>query len=107
MKILLPAILLTITWGESTYAQTNESVSSSEVNNILLGTYNPVTYQSSTIIIDPDVISPGLMNRISTDSLKTDLIALAHFNSTNTFSDTVSNTRAIVAARRRGFNKFL
>src|SRR5260221_4479260 len=107
MKILLPAILLTITWGESTYAQTNESVSSSEVNNILLGTYNPVTYQASTIIIDPDVISAGLINRISTDSLKADLIALANFKNRNTFSDTVSNTRGIGAARRWVFNKFL
>lgn len=107
MKILLPAILLAITWGESTYAQTNESVSSSEVNNILLGTYSPVTYQASTIIVDPDVISADLMNRISTDSLKADLIALANFKNRNTFSDTVSNTRGIGAARRWVFNKFL
>jgi len=107
MKILLPAILLTITWGESTYAQTNESVSSSEVTKILVGNYNPLTYQASTIITDPDVISAGLMNRISADSLKADLIALANFKNRNTFSDTTSNTKGIGAARRWVFSKFL
>jgi hypothetical protein len=107
MKILLPAILLTITWGESTYAQTNESVSSSEVTRILVGNYNPLTYQASTIITDPDVISAGLMNSISADSLKADLIALANFKNRNTFSDTTSNTKGIGAARRWVFSKFL
>lgn len=107
MKILLPAILLTITWGESTYAQTNESVSSSEVTKILVGNYNPVLYQASTIITDPDIISAGLMNRISADSLKADLITLANFKNRNTFSDTTSNTKGIGAARRWVFSKFL
>jgi hypothetical protein len=107
MKILLPVILLTITWGECTYAQTNESVSSTEVNKILLGNYNPLTYQATTIITDPDIISAGLMNNISADSLKADLVALANFKNRNTFSDTTSNTRGIGAARRWVFNKFL
>jgi hypothetical protein len=107
MKILLPAVLLTITWGESTYAQTNESVSSSEVTRILVGNYNPITYQASAIITDPDVISAGLMNRISADSLKADLITLANFKNRNTFSDTTSNTKGIGAARRWVFSKFL
>src|ERR1700742_1437387 len=107
MKILLPAIFLTITWGESTYAQTRESVSSSEVIKILVGNYNPVLYQASTIVTDPDVISAGLMNSISADSLKADLITLANFKNRNTFSDTVSNTKGIGAARRWVFSKFL
>src|ERR1700754_3507524 len=107
MKILLPVLLLTVTWAESTSAQTKESVSSPEVTKILVGNYNPVTYQASTIITDPDMISAGLMNRISADSLKADLIALANFKNRNTFSDTASGTKGIGAARRWVFNKFL
>jgi len=107
MKILLPAVLLTMTWGERTCAQTNESVSSAEVNKILLGTYTPVTYQASAIITDPGIISAELVSRISADSLKADLIAFANFQNRNTFSDTISNTRGIGAARRWVYNKFL
>lgn len=106
MKNLLPALLLTITWGGSTYAQSNMSVSSTEVNKILLGTYTPASYQASVLITDPDIISTELMNRISADSLKADLIALANFKNRNTFSDTVSNTRGIGAARRWVYSKF-
>jgi len=107
MKNLLSAVLLTIVWGECTYAQTNQTVSSSEVNKILLGTYNPVNYQASTVITDPGVISAGLMNGISTDSLRADLFALAGFKNRNTFSDTSSSTKGIGAARRWVYNKFL
>ncbi|HEY6901624.1 MAG TPA: M28 family peptidase [Puia sp.] len=107
MKFLLPALLLATTWEGSTYAQTNIAVSSTEVNKILLGTYNPATYQASTIITDPDIISAGLMNRISADSLKADLIAFAGFKNRNTFSDTVSTTRGIGAARRWVYSKFM
>lgn len=106
MKFLLPAVLLTITWGECTYAQTNQTVSSTEVNKILLGTYNPVNYQATTVITDPDVISAGLLNQISTDSLKADLYTLAEFRNRNTFSDTSSTTQGIGAARRWVYSKF-
>ena len=101
MKFLLPVVLLTITWGECTYAQNNQAVSSTEVNKILLGTYNPVNYRATTVITDPNVISAGLLSQISTDSLKADLYALAGFKNRNTFSDTSSATRGIGAARRQ------
>jgi hypothetical protein len=106
MKFLLPAVLLTITWGECTYAQNNQAVSSTEVNKILLGTYNSVNYQATTVITDPDVISAGLLSQISTDSLKADLYALAGFKNRNTFSDTSSTSRGIGAARRWVYSKF-
>lgn len=107
MKILLPAILLTITWVECTYAQTNEAVSSTEVNKILLGNYTPSSYQATNIITDPNIISTELMNRISIDSLKADLFALANFQNRNTFSDTTSTTRGIGAARRWIMSKLM
>ncbi|MBS1604244.1 MAG: M28 family peptidase [Bacteroidetes bacterium] len=106
MKFLLPVVLLTTTWGECTYAQNNQAVSSAEVNKILLGTYNPVNYQATTVITDPGVISAGLLSQISTDSLKADLYALAGFRNRNTFSDTTSTTRGIGAARRWIYSKF-
>jgi hypothetical protein len=107
MKNLLPIILLTLFWDGQGYAQTNESVSSTEVDNILKGSYNPLTYQASTIITNPGVISAGLVAGISPDSLKADLFAMRRFQNRNTFSDTVSSTRGIGAARRWVYNKFL
>jgi hypothetical protein len=87
-------------------AQTNESVTSAEVNSILLGSYNPVSYQASTIITDPNTISAGVLGGVSADSLKTDLLALNGFFNRNTFSDTTSSTTGIGATRRWVFNKF-
>ncbi len=81
MKILLPAVFLTVMWGDGSYAQFNPLVSSTEVNNILLG--------------------------ISADSLKADLVAFAGFKNRNTFSVTVLNTKGIGAARRWVYNKFV
>jgi hypothetical protein len=88
-------------------AQSNESVTSTVVNNILLGNYTPSTYQATTVITDPNVISQGLLSNISADSLTADLFALNSFQNRNTFSDTSSATTGIGAARRWVYNKFL
>jgi hypothetical protein len=106
MKFLLPVFLLAVTWGESAIAQSNESVSSAEVTNVLVGRYTPARYRASTIITDPDIISKGLLQGISTDSLKADLIALNNFRNRNTFSDTLAGNRGIGAARRFINSKF-
>jgi hypothetical protein len=82
-------------------------VPSTVVNNILLGNYNPATYQAATIITDPTVISQGLLQGISADSLTADMVALNGFTNRNTFSDTSSSTFGIGAARRWVFNKFI
>src|SRR5579859_2064354 len=107
MKKLLPAILLTLVWGGGAYAQSAMAVTSTEVNKIILGNYTPSTYQATNIITDPGIISAELVNAISADSLKADLIALNNFQNRNTFSDTTSTTRGIGAARRWVYNKFL
>jgi len=107
MKNLLSVVLLILLWDCGSYAQTHMSVSSIEVDNILKGNYDPLSYQASTVITDPSVISSGLLSRISPDSLKTDLFAMRRFQNRNTFSDTVSSTRGIGAARRWVYNKFL
>jgi hypothetical protein len=94
---LLPCLMA---WALTPYAQTNPSVTSTEVNNILLGNYTPATYQASTIIDNPSIISAGLLGDVSTDTLTADLYALNAFYNRNMFSDTVSNSTGIGAARR-------
>jgi hypothetical protein len=94
---LLPCLMA---WALTPYAQTNPSVTSTEVNNILLGNYTPATYQASTIINNPSIISAGLLGDVSTDTLTADLYALNAFYNRNMFSDTVSNSTGIGAARR-------
>ncbi len=107
MKNQLIAFILSLFWGIGAFAQSNESVTSTVVNNILLGSYSAATYQASTIITDPNVISAGLLQDISTDSLRADLFSLNTFQNRNTFSDTSSATSGIGAARRWVFNKFV
>jgi hypothetical protein len=107
MRTLFPLFLLTITWAGKTYAQTSPKVVNVTVDNILQGSYTPSAYAASTVITDPDVISAGLVNSISADSLKADLFALNSFQNRNMFSDTNSTTRGIGAARRWVYNSFL
>ena len=76
MKILFPVAALLLLAEAGVNAQSNMSVTSTEVNNILLGSYNPGTYAASTVITDPSIISAGLLNDISADSLKADTASL-------------------------------
>lgn len=107
MKTLLLVLLFCTAAGTASVAQSNESVTSTVVNNILLGNYTPSTYQASTIITDPNTISAGLLSTISADSLKADLFTLNSFQNRNMFSDTTSTTQGIGATRRWAYNKFL
>ena len=100
-------LFLCLGTGAAAIAQSNESVTSTVVNNILMGNYTPSTYQATTVITDPNVISQGLLSNISADSLTADLYALNSFQNRNTFSDTSSATTGIGATRRWVFNKFL
>ena len=107
MRTLLPVFFLTITWAGTTYAQTSMKVVTLEVDNILQGNYTASNYAASSVITDPDIISAGLVSRISADSLKADLFALNSFQNRNMFSDTNATTRGIGAARRWVYNCFL
>ena len=106
MKNVLPVAVLLLWSGAAAYAQSNESVTSTEVNNILLGSYSPSTYQASTIINDPGLVSAGLLNDISADSLRADLFMLNSFYNRNMFSDTTSTTTGIGATRRWVYSMF-
>ncbi|MDP4149410.1 MAG: M28 family peptidase [Bacteroidota bacterium] len=107
MKNRMGLICLALIGFGNAHAQTGMVVTSTEVSNILKGSYTASTYQASTVITNPDIISAGLLGAISPDSLKADLFAMRRFQNRNTFSDTVSNTRGIGAARRWVYNKFL
>jgi len=88
-------------------AQTNLLVTSTEVDNIIRGSYSPSSYRASVIISDPNVISAGLVANISPDSLKKTLFAMKGFRNRNSGSDTSSSTTGIGAARRWVYNKFM
>jgi hypothetical protein len=107
MKNLLSVICMVVLCEGQSYAQSNESVTTTEVTNILKGAYTPSVYQAATVITDPNIISAGLVSGLSPDSLKADLFAMKSFQNRNTFSATVSNTRGIGAARRWVYNKFV
>ncbi|SRX56108.1 M28 family metallopeptidase [Aequorivita sp. CIP111184] len=47
-----------------------------------------------------------IINSVSSERIKTDITTLANFGTRNTFSDTISNTRGIGAARRWVKNEF-
>jgi Peptidase family M28 len=109
MKNLLPVICLlgsAIDAGAQTYPS-NPSVTSTEVNNILLGNYTPSSYQASNVITDPGTVAAGLLDDISTDTLTADLYALDAFTNRNMFSDTTSATSGIGATRRWIYDRFL
>src|SRR5437879_178418 len=98
MKTLLPVIGLLLAGACDTFAQSNPTVLSTEVTNILAGNYTPSSYPATTVITDPNIIAAGLAGGISPDSLKADLFALRSFQNRNMFSDTNSTTRGIGAA---------
>jgi hypothetical protein len=100
-------LILCLGTGAGAVAQSSESVTSTVVNNILLGNYTPFTYEATTVITDPNVISQGLLSNISADSLTATLYALNSFQNRNTFSDTSSATSGIGATRRWVYSKFL
>lgn len=87
-------------------AQSNIACTDSTVAHILLGNYNPSTYFASSILNSPDTIFKGINHRISPDSLKSDILAMANFTNRNTASDTISSTYGIGAARRWVYSKF-
>jgi hypothetical protein len=103
-KIILPTILVAA--YSCCNAQINIISTDSIAEQVLQGNYNPSTYLASTILNHPDTISQGINNRVSADSLKNYILALASFTNRNTGSDTVSTTRGIGAARRWVFQKF-
>ena len=105
MKPALLLLILAMT-GSFSHAQTNISPSTTELTNLLKGNFSPSTYGISASVNLPDSVSAGLLSHISTDSLKSSLVALRSFQNRNSGSTTTSATRGIGAARQWVYNKF-
>jgi hypothetical protein len=88
------------------FAQTNIISTNPIAEQVLLGNYNPLSYQASVVKNRPDTIAKGLQARISADSLKATIVKLGTFYNRNTASDTASSTKGIGAARRWVYSVF-
>ncbi len=99
MKKLYAAVILSCAFVSS-FAQTNMLSTNPVAEQVMLGNYNPTTYQPTVVISKAADISQGIMNSVSPDSLKSYLEVLQTFETRHTSSDTVSATRGIGAARR-------
>ena len=85
----------------------NFSFINSEVEDIIRGNYDPSVIGVSPWGNNPDRICCTLAEEISEDSLYVNLLEMTAFGNRNTYSDTVSNSWGIGAARRWAEQKFL
>jgi hypothetical protein len=106
MKPALLLLILAMT-GSFAHAQTSITLSTAELATLLKGNYAPSTYGIPATVSNPDTVSAGLLSQISTDSLKSNLVALRGFQNRNSGSTTTSTTRGIGAARQWAYAKFL
>lgn len=102
-KVILFAVAV-CTAGFS-LAQTNMLSTNPVAEQVMLGNYNPTTYQPTNVIDKAADISQSIMTNVSPDSLKSYLEMLQTFETRHTASDTVSATRGIGAARRWIYSK--
>ena len=86
--------------------QTNIKLTNSVVSDILKGNYVYEVYEPSAAFNDPHAIAAELSDRIRPDSLHSYLKKMSAFETRNTGSDTVSDTRGMGAARRWAHQMF-
>jgi len=82
------------------------SLSSAELLNVLQGNYDPNQYAASQAISATDQIACEMLTLIDRDSLHSNLERLSAFGTRHTWSDTLSQTRGIGAARRWIHSRF-
>ncbi|HYV94707.1 MAG TPA: M28 family peptidase [Chitinophagales bacterium] len=88
------------------YSQTNILSTNPVAEQVMTGNYDPTTFLPPVILNHPDTIITGILTRINSDTLLSDLIRLASFQNRNTGSDTISSVKGIGAARRWVYQKF-
>lgn len=101
--ILLSAFLLPIAVVAS--AQTNIHFTNPAQTNVLAGNYNPGAYSSSASA-NPQDVAIAIEADIRPDLLRTYLEEMSEFETRNTGSDTMSNSRGIGAARKWAHDRF-
>ncbi|MCC6938912.1 MAG: M28 family peptidase [Flavobacteriales bacterium] len=70
------------------------------------GLHDPADYAASVVIDDHEEIICALRTEVNADSLKAHLQRIVSFGTRHTYSDTVSASTGIGAARRWAFSKF-
>ncbi|MEM1320587.1 MAG: M28 family peptidase [Bacteroidota bacterium] len=88
------------------FSQTNVLNTNPLTEQIMLGNYDPATYQASSTLDQPSQIIEGIHAEVSPDSLQAYITRLSGFENRNTGADTVSDVRGMGAARRWVFQKF-
>ncbi|MFZ1687577.1 MAG: M28 family peptidase [Flavobacteriales bacterium] len=103
----LPALLLLCSVG-SLHAQvvSNISCTSPTAEQVMKGQYDPTTFAASTVIDDHEVILYEMRWLLRADSLKSYLERMSQFGTRNSYSDTLSASTGIGAARRWAHSKF-
>ncbi len=79
---------------------------SAEALQVMKGLHDPATYAASTVVDDHEAILCALRTEVNADSLRAHLERIVSFGTRNTYSDTVSSTTGIGAARRWAYDKF-
>ena len=100
------AILLGLLMPMLIYAQTNVSLSNPGLLDILKADHDPAQFQASNVIDQHDQIICELNDAVNADTLRNYLEKLGSFKTRHTWSDTLSDTRGIGAARRWIMSKF-
>lgn len=88
------------------FAQQNMHFTNPAIAGILQGNYDPAEYAAPEVYDTPEELVAFLNDAISPDSLKSYLFGLRQFETRNTGSDTLSDSRGMGAARRWVLEKF-
>lgn len=107
MPALRIPLLSLLVLGASAKAQfSNISCTEPLALQAMKGQHDPAQYTASTIIDDHAEIICALRTEVSADSLRANLERIVGFGTRNTYSDTVSATTGIGAARRWAYDRF-
>lgn len=103
-----PALFCLLLVALGARSQSVDSVrwSNTEVPQLLLGAYDPATYAASLPESDHGRILCALRTEVSADSLRAHLERLVAFGTRHTYSDTLSGTTGMGAARRWAMGRF-
>lgn len=102
----LPTLLLLTALPATAQPVTNIVVTDAEVEQVLRGQYDPAIYAASSPITDHATMLCEMRHALDADSLRAALEVLEGFHTRHSYSDTVSDTQGIGAARRWAFAHF-
>lgn len=106
MKHLCAFLLLCAYGPVCAQVVSNISCTSAAAELVMKGQYDPTNYAATVVIDDHEVILCEMRWLLRADSLKRYLEEMSSFGTRNSYSDTVSNTTGIGAARRWAYSKF-